>query len=95
MVAVLIVGFAGALNALGNFTSSDFIAVAVPLAALLGVLAVARGPGAGEPGSRPGHGHGPGNRHRQAHGTPASGRPGLGRAPTPRARTHVPRARTP
>ena len=56
VVAVLIVGFAGALDALGNFTSSDFIAVAVPLAALLGVLAVARGPGAGEPGSRPGHG---------------------------------------
>jgi hypothetical protein len=80
VVAVLIVGFAGALNALGNFTSSDFIAVAVPLAALLGVLAVARGPGAGEPGSRPGnghglghhghgsgnHGHGSGKRHGQA-----------------------------
>ena len=68
VVAVLIVGFAGALNALGNFTSSDFIAVAVPLAALLGVLAVARGPGAGEPGNRPGHGHGhaPGKRHGQA-----------------------------
>jgi hypothetical protein len=61
VVAVLIVGFAGALNALGNFTSSDFIAVAVPLAALLGVLAVARGPGAGERGGRPGHGHGLGN----------------------------------
>ena len=66
MVAVLIVGFAGALNALGNFTSSDFIAVAVPLAALLGVLAVARGPGAGEPGNRPGHSHGSGKRHGQA-----------------------------
>jgi len=65
VVAVLIVGFAGALNALGNFTSSDFIAVAVPLAALLGVLAVARGPGAGEPGSRLGHGHGSGKRHGQ------------------------------
>ena len=63
VVAVLIVGFAGALNALGNFTSSDFIAVAVPLAALLGVLAVARGPGAGEPGNRPGHGSG--KRHGQ------------------------------
>jgi hypothetical protein len=61
VVAVLIVGFAGALSALGNFTSSDFIAVAVPLAALLGVLAVARGPGAGEPGGRPGNGHGLGN----------------------------------
>jgi hypothetical protein len=66
VVAVLIVGFAGALNALGNFTSSDFIAVAVPLAALLGVLAVARGPGVGEPGNRPGHSHGPGKRHGQA-----------------------------
>jgi hypothetical protein len=58
VVAVLIVGFAGALNALGNFTSSDFIAVAVPLAALLGVLAVARG--AAEAGGRPGQGHGHG-----------------------------------
>ena len=52
VVAVLIVGFAGALNALGNFTSSDFIAVAVPLAALLGVLAVARGPGASRAAAR-------------------------------------------
>ena len=58
VVAVLIVGFAGALNALGNFTSSDFIAVAVPLAALLGVLAVARG--TAEAGGRPGNGHGHG-----------------------------------
>jgi hypothetical protein len=65
VVAVLIVGFAGALNALGNFTSSDFIAVAVPLAALLGVLAVARG--AAEAGGRPGNGHGNGaaRRHGQ------------------------------
>ena len=45
VVAVMIVGFAGALDALGNFTSSDFIALAVPLAALLGVIAVARGSG--------------------------------------------------
>ena len=74
VVAVLIVGFAGALDALGNFTSSDFIAVAVPLAALLGVLAVARGAGGGvgEGGGRPGnghglghHGHGAGKRHGQ------------------------------
>ena len=65
VVAVLIVGFAGALDALGNFTSSDFIAVAVPLAALLGVLAVARGPGggAGEGGGRTANGHGGGKRH--------------------------------
>ena len=68
MVAVLIVGFAGALDALGNFTSSDFIALAVPLAALLGVIAVARG--ASEAGGRPasGHahnGHGAGKRNGQ------------------------------
>ena len=55
-------GFAGALNALGNFTSSDFIAVAVPLAALLGVLAVARG--AAEAGARQGNGHGNGGAKR-------------------------------
>jgi hypothetical protein len=54
VVAVLIVGFAGALDALGNFTSSDFIALAVPLAALLGVIAVARGNS--DAGSRPGSG---------------------------------------
>ena len=54
VVAVLIVGFAGALDALGNFTSSDFIALAVPLAALLGVIAVARGHG--ETGGRPANG---------------------------------------
>ena len=59
VVAVLIIGFAGALDALGNFTSSDFIALAVPLAALLGVIAVARG--ASEPSGRPGHGHGAGH----------------------------------
>ena len=56
VVAVLIVGFAGALDALGNFTSSDFIALAVPLAALLGVIAVARG--ASEGGGRGGKRHG-------------------------------------
>ena len=65
VVAVLIVGFAGALDALGNFTSSDFIALAVPLAALLGVIAVARG--TSEAGGRPGHGHAhhTGKRHSQ------------------------------
>jgi hypothetical protein len=65
VVAVLIIGFAGALDALGNFTSSDFIALAVPLAALLGVIAVARG--TSEPGGRHGHGHGHGvgKRHGQ------------------------------
>jgi len=65
VVAVLIIGFAGALDALGNFTSSDFIALAVPLAALLGVIAVARG--TSEAGGRTGHGHAhqAGKRHSQ------------------------------
>ena len=44
-VAVLIVGFAGALDALGNLASSDFIALISPLAALVGVVAIARGTG--------------------------------------------------
>jgi len=65
VVAVLIVGFAAALDALGNFTSSDFIALVVPLAALLAVIAVARGAtDAGSQGGHPGHpghpGHGKG-----------------------------------
>src|SRR6516165_156090 len=51
VVAILVVGFAGALDALGNLTSADFIALVVPLTALLGVIAVVRG--ASEPGSRP------------------------------------------
>jgi len=69
VVAVMIVGFAGALDALGNFTSSDFIALAVPLAALLGVIAVARASGdpSGRTGNGNGHGHGLrfGKRHGQ------------------------------
>ena len=102
VVAVLIVGFAGALNALGNFTSSDFIAVAVPLAALLGVLAVARGPGAGEPGGRPGNGHGLGH-HGTALATTGTAQASVGTAAglelAPRrprsSRQHVRRPRTP
>jgi hypothetical protein len=43
VVAVLVVGFAGALDALGNLTSADFIALVVPITALLGVLAAVRG----------------------------------------------------
>ena len=54
-VAVLIIGFAGALDALGDFTSSDFIALVVPLAALLGMIAVARGT-TETGGNRTGHG---------------------------------------
>ncbi len=54
-VAVVIIGFAGALDALGNLDSSDFIALVAPLAALLGMVAVVvRGTG-----DRPGrHGNG-------------------------------------
>jgi hypothetical protein len=51
VVAILVIGFAGALDALGNLTAADFIALVVPLTALLGVIAVVRG--ASEPGSRP------------------------------------------
>jgi hypothetical protein len=55
-VAVLIIGFAGALVALGSIASSDFIALVAPLAALLGMVAVVRGTGDGS--GRPGHGKG-------------------------------------
>ncbi len=44
-VTVLIAGFAAALDALGNLSSSDFIALVSPLAALLSVVAVARSRG--------------------------------------------------
>jgi hypothetical protein len=53
-VAVLIVGFAGALDALGNLAAADFIALVTPLAALLGMVAVARG--ASDGSSRHGNG---------------------------------------
>ncbi len=43
VVAVLVVGLAGALVTLGSFTSADFIAVAVPLVAMLGMAAVVLG----------------------------------------------------
>jgi hypothetical protein len=59
VVAVLVIGFAGALDALGSLSSSDFIALVAPLGALLAVLAVVSG--TGEAGSsRPGPGRGPG-----------------------------------
>jgi hypothetical protein len=43
VVTVLITGFAGALDALGDLTSSDFIALVAPLAALLAVVTAMRG----------------------------------------------------
>jgi len=51
VVAILVIGFAGALVALGNLTAADFIALVVPLTALLGVIAVVRG--TSEPATRP------------------------------------------
>ena len=57
VVAVLVIGFAGALDALGNLTSADFIALVVPLTALLGVITVSRG--ASDLSPRPGRGKGP------------------------------------
>jgi hypothetical protein len=44
-VAILIAGFAASLDALGNLSSSDFVALVSPLAALLSVVAVVRGRG--------------------------------------------------
>ncbi len=41
-VAVMIIGFAAALDALGNLASADFIALAAPLAALLAMAAITR-----------------------------------------------------
>jgi hypothetical protein len=60
-VAVLIIGFAGALDALGNLASSEFIALVAPLAALLAVALITRGtgdtsssrPAAGKDSTRP------------------------------------------
>ena len=49
VIAVLVIGFAGALDALGNLTSAEFIALVVPLAALLGVVAAVRGSGDAAP----------------------------------------------
>ena len=54
VVAILVIGFAGALDALGNLTAADFIALVVPLTALLGVIAVVRT--AADPAPRPGRG---------------------------------------
>jgi len=45
-VAVLVVGFAGALVALGSLAATDFVALVAPLAALLGVVAATRRSGA-------------------------------------------------
>ena len=44
-VAILVIGFAAALEALGSLSSSDFIALVVPLAALLAMAAANRGNG--------------------------------------------------
>jgi hypothetical protein len=54
VVAILVIGFAGALDALGNLTAADFVALVVPLTALLGVIAVVRT--ASDPAPRPGRG---------------------------------------
>ena len=53
-VAVLIAGFAASLDALGNLSSSDFIALVSPLAALLSVVAVVRGRGDAPSSHNPG-----------------------------------------
>ena len=80
--AVLIAGFAAALVALGSLTSSDFIALVVPLAAVLGVVAVARG--MGDTPSRQGNGNGTATPSAQSAGSAEAvmpGRPHAGEAP--------------
>ena len=57
-VAVLIIGFGAALDALGTLAPADFIALVTPLAALIAVVAVARG--TGDFGSRAAAGQDPG-----------------------------------
>jgi len=54
VIAVLVAGLAAALVAIGSLSSSDFIALAVPLAALIGMAATGRG--TGETPGRPGGG---------------------------------------
>lgn len=55
VVSVLIVGFAGALVALGSLAAASFVALSAPLAALLGVVATTRRSGgdSGRPGQSP------------------------------------------
>jgi hypothetical protein len=53
-VAVLVIGFSGALVALGTLAPADFIALVTPLAALIAVIAVVRGTGDGGSGSAAG-----------------------------------------
>ena len=67
VIAILVIGFAGALVALGNLTSADFIALVVPLAALLGVIAVARGTSDSSP--RPDRDRSRGQGYGQGYGT--------------------------
>ena len=50
VVAVLIVGFAAALVALGSLAAASFVALVAPMGALLGVLAATRKTGGGGPG---------------------------------------------
>jgi hypothetical protein len=59
VVAVMIVGFAGALVALGNLESSDFIALVAPLGALLAVLLLAIARTDGDADRHPDGGTGP------------------------------------
>jgi hypothetical protein len=50
VVAILVVGFAAALVALGSLAAASFVALVAPLAALLGVIAVTRRSGGGGSG---------------------------------------------
>jgi hypothetical protein len=94
VVAVLVVGLAGALAALGTLTSSDFIALVVPLTAVLGMAAVARrsDDGPGRPGPGPGQRPGPAGRlsDQASRNWPLPGPPS-----SQRSRPHPPGGETP
>jgi hypothetical protein len=59
VIAVVIVGFTGALVALGNLAASDFIALVAPLGALLAMFMLVIARTDGEANRRPGHGADP------------------------------------
>jgi hypothetical protein len=86
VVAVLIAGFAAALNALGNLSSADFIALVAPLGAVLGVVAVARG--MGDPASRPANSTPTPTAHAPRSADPPPSAPGRPRAAETPAHNH-------
>jgi hypothetical protein len=85
-VAALVAGLAAALAALGDLTSSDFIALVVPLVAVLGVVAATRA--MQDPPSRHASGHAlPAEQQRWPEEIPVPGKPLAGQAASPNHRS--------